>query len=99
MLLRCVTALPEGPAWTYEVKWDGYRMQAIKNGSTLRRLSRNGADYSRRFADLAKAVSRLKPHPLHLDSEVVAMDRNRSALFSGTSGVAPLGTSQGKCSG
>ncbi len=30
MLLRRVTALPEGPNWTYEVKWDGYRMQAIR---------------------------------------------------------------------
>ena len=54
MLLQRVTALPEGPAWTYEVKWDGYRMQAIKDGSTVRLLSRNGADYSRRFAPWRK---------------------------------------------
>jgi ATP-dependent DNA ligase len=25
-----VTQLPEGPAWTYEVKLDGYRLEAVK---------------------------------------------------------------------
>ena len=32
MLLRRVPQLPEGPEWQYEVKWDGYRMQAIDRG-------------------------------------------------------------------
>ena len=35
MLLRRVTALPEGPGWTYEVKWDGYRMQALTDFQPL----------------------------------------------------------------
>jgi len=29
MLAKLVKALPEGPQWQYEVKWDGYRIQAI----------------------------------------------------------------------
>ncbi len=81
MLLRRVTSLPEGPGWTYEVRWDGHRMQAIKNGSSVRLLSRNGADYSRRFPDLAQAISRLKPHTRHLDGEVVATDQSGRPSF------------------
>ncbi|HZR18702.1 MAG TPA: non-homologous end-joining DNA ligase [Verrucomicrobiae bacterium] len=74
MLLRRVQELPEGPGWCYEVKLDGYRMQAIKHGGSVRLLSRNGADYSRRFASIAQAVNHLKPITLHLDGELVAMD-------------------------
>ena len=35
MLLRRVTALPEGTAWSYEVKWDGYRMRALTDFQPL----------------------------------------------------------------
>ncbi len=31
MLLRRVQQLPESPEWQYEVKWDGYRMLALKS--------------------------------------------------------------------
>jgi ATP-dependent DNA ligase len=37
--------------------------------------SRNSADYTRRLADLAVSISRLKARSLHLDGEVVAMDK------------------------
>lgn len=73
-LLRRVPQLPEGPEWQYEVKWDGYRMQALKCGGMVRLLSRNGADFTKRFAAVAQAVARLKPATLHLDGELVAMD-------------------------
>jgi hypothetical protein len=61
MLLRKVTELPMGAHWRYEVKWDGYRMQALKHDGKMRLLSRNGADYTRRFAQVAEAISRVKP--------------------------------------
>jgi len=37
MLALAVTKLPEGPAWTYELKFDGYRalgLKAIGQGPT-----------------------------------------------------------------
>ena len=37
--------LPTGPAWQYEVKWDGYRILAVKNGSRVELFSRRGASY------------------------------------------------------
>ena len=81
MLLHRVSKLPEGPGWCYEVKFDGYRMQALKHGTTVRLLSRNGADYTRRFGDVAEAISRLKPKTLHLDGEIVAMDETGRPSF------------------
>src|SRR3954468_4895044 len=38
---RFVDALPEGPEWIYELKFDGYRAQILKHGSGVRLLSRN----------------------------------------------------------
>lgn len=31
-----VTKIPEGPEWTYEIKLDGYRLEAVKTKGTLR---------------------------------------------------------------
>jgi ATP-dependent DNA ligase len=36
MLAKLVRALPEGPGWSFEVKFDGYRIEAIKNGPEVR---------------------------------------------------------------
>jgi ATP-dependent DNA ligase len=35
-----VSKLPEGPQWLWELKWDGYRAEAVKN-STVKLYSRN----------------------------------------------------------
>jgi ATP-dependent DNA ligase len=47
MLAVSASTLPTGPAWTYEVKWDGYRALAIKDGGRVRLLSRNQKDLTR----------------------------------------------------
>jgi len=32
MLAKAVAELPRGREWTYEVKWDGYRLITVKEG-------------------------------------------------------------------
>ncbi len=90
MLLRRVPQLPEGPDWQYEVKWDGYRMQAIKCDHSVRLISRNVADYARRFPEVAEAVGRLKARRIHLDGELVAMDQQGRPSFQILQGGLPL---------
>ena len=39
MFAKLVCELPEGPDWEYELKLDGYRLQAIKDGDIVRLYS------------------------------------------------------------
>jgi hypothetical protein len=39
MLALAVTKLPEGPAWAYELKFDGYRALGVKANGKVRLLS------------------------------------------------------------
>ena len=32
MMATSASRLPAGAEWSYEVKWDGYRAQAVKHG-------------------------------------------------------------------
>jgi bifunctional non-homologous end joining protein LigD len=65
MLATRVRKLPEELRWEYELKLDGYRLQAIKN--------RGGNDYTRKFAKIATAVSTIKAASALLDGEGVVV--------------------------
>jgi bifunctional non-homologous end joining protein LigD len=64
--------LPDGPAWAYEVKWDGVRAMADTTTGTLRLLNRNGRDVAVAYPELAGLAS--VPGAV-LDGEVIAMKR------------------------
>ena len=81
MLAKLVKELPEGPQWQYEVKWDGYRIQAVKDGQEVRLSSRRGNDFTKRFAPVAKAVAGIKADKAILDGEVVAVDDQGKPSF------------------
>jgi hypothetical protein len=48
MLATLVRTLPQGPEWEYELKLDGYRLQAIKDGDKVRLYSRRGNDFTKK---------------------------------------------------
>ena len=77
-----VSKLPEGPDWTYEVKLDGYRVQALCDGSQSRLLSKNGKDLASRFPAALRAVSTALPKGSVLDGELVALDPEGRPSFS-----------------
>jgi len=81
MLATRVRELPEGANWEYEVKWDGYRIEAVKDGGSVRLLSRRGSDYSERFRSVAKAVADIAAESAVLDGEVVAVDAKGQPSF------------------
>ena len=58
MLCLAVDKLPEGPAWRYEVKLDGYRAVAVRTKTDVEFWSRNKRDFSRRFPKVARALDR-----------------------------------------
>jgi bifunctional non-homologous end joining protein LigD len=48
--------VPSGPLWLHEIKHDGYRILARKEGDRVRLWSRNGRDWSREFTAIAEAL-------------------------------------------
>jgi bifunctional non-homologous end joining protein LigD len=67
--------------WVYEEKYDGWRMVAYKDGTSVRLVSRAAKDHTRRFADLAAAIRALPPATLILDGEVAIFDDRLISRF------------------
>jgi hypothetical protein len=59
MLLRRSGELPEGPAWVYELKLDGYRAIAFKSGNKVHLRSRNDKDFDGTYPEIARALASL----------------------------------------
>jgi len=77
---KLVSAPPMGPSWIHEVKFDGYRMQVRVEGGQPQWRSRNGNDWTPRFADLAELFAEL-PDCI-LDGEVCVLDKQGRPDFS-----------------
>ena len=76
-----VEKIPEGDLWTYELKLDGYRAIAVKNGGTVTVYSRRGTDLTQRFRYVADSL-RILPDETVIDGEVVALDEQGKPNFN-----------------
>ena len=74
-------SLPTGGEWTYEVKWDGYRAQAVKNGARVSLASRNLKDITGQFQSVARAASDVRATTAVIDGEIVAVDAQGRPSF------------------
>ena len=81
MLASAAAALPTGPGWSYEVKWDGYRTLALKDGTRVKLLSRNLKDATLQYPTVAREVARLRAKSVLLDGELVAVDAHGHPSF------------------
>jgi bifunctional non-homologous end joining protein LigD len=64
--------VPVGPGWIHELKHDGWRILARKDGSSLRLWSRNGRNWTSAFPTIVAALAALPVHSCVLDGEAVA---------------------------
>ncbi len=74
-------SLPVGGDWSYEVKWDGYRAQAVKDGDRVVLRSRNLKDITAQFPEVADAVAAANARRAVIDGEIVALDRRGHPSF------------------
>lgn len=81
MYAEAVRELPDGGAWTYEAKLDGYRCLAAKRSDDIVLWSRRGNLYTTRFAEITRACEKLPPETL-IDGEVVAIDETGRISFN-----------------
>jgi len=63
--------LPEGPAWHYEPKWDGFRCIAFRDGDRVDLESKSGKPLTRYFPELVHALKSLRAKKFVLDGEIL----------------------------
>jgi bifunctional non-homologous end joining protein LigD len=80
-LATLVRAAPEGDDWLHEIKFDGYRMIAVKDEARVRFETRNHLDWTSKVPDLAEAIGGLKVRRAIFDGEVVAFDKRGITEF------------------
>jgi bifunctional non-homologous end joining protein LigD len=72
---------PSGALWLHEIKHDGFRVIARKDGARVRLYSRPGNDLTDRFSLIVEALARLRSRSCIIDGEAVACDERGIAAF------------------
>lgn len=102
MLATLATGPFTDPDWLFEVKWDGYRVEAVVRDGRVRLWTRNHNEAASYFPDLAAATGWIEAREAIVDGEVVALDdqgRPRFSLLQDHTGIrtgrAPGGKRRG----
>src|ERR1700720_4836011 len=72
---------PSGDLWLHEIKHDGFRVIARKNGQRVKLYSRPGNDLTYRFPLIVEGLARLRSRSCIIDGEAVACGDDGIALF------------------
>jgi bifunctional non-homologous end joining protein LigD len=81
MLATLGPTLPTAPGWSYEVKWDGYRTIAVKDGVRVTLYSRNLKDATTQYPAITRGVGAIGTKAAILDGELVAVDAQGRPSF------------------
>jgi ATP-dependent DNA ligase len=65
--------IPMGPEWSHELKWDGWRMVARRDGDRVCLWSRSGRNWTNMFPAIVSAMKRLPVESVVLDGETVCL--------------------------
>ena len=90
-LATLVDDVPPGNRWMHEIKFDGYRALVAVRGREARIYTRNGKDWSDKFAPLIDAITSLDLPSALIDGEIVAYDAKGNPDFSALQKVLKRG--------
>jgi bifunctional non-homologous end joining protein LigD len=71
-LARLVDEPPEGGQWLYEIKYDGVRALAIRDGGAVRIFGRSGIEATANYPELVLALGKLPFRRFVIDGEIIA---------------------------
>jgi bifunctional non-homologous end joining protein LigD len=91
-LAELFDAPPQGAGWFHEIKFDGYRTIAVKDGGKVTLFSRSGLDWTARFAGLPASIAALSAQSAVIDGEVTVIGANNKTDFSGLQAALSAGT-------
>lgn len=80
-LATLVDKPPQGDNWLHEVKLDGYRILALKEGKKVNLLSRNNKEWTDKFPNIVAEISRLAIKNVIIDGEIVLLDKTNRSSF------------------
>jgi bifunctional non-homologous end joining protein LigD len=63
----------DGDAWLYEIKYDGVRILAIRDGSHVRLYARSGTEVTERYPEVTLAFDAMPFDRFVIDGEIVAL--------------------------
>lgn len=81
MLATLVDGPFDDPDWEYEIKWDGYRALAFRNGRTTAIRSRNDKSFNDKFYPVFEAVKNWNIKGV-IDGEIVVADQKGISRFN-----------------
>ena len=71
MEAKLVDALPDGPGWRYEPKWDGFRCLVFRDGADIELQSKSGKPLGRYFPEVVAAMAGLEADLFAIDGELI----------------------------
>jgi bifunctional non-homologous end joining protein LigD len=82
MLATLASSAFDDPDWLFEVKWDGFRVQAVVREGAVRLYTRSLKDAETYFGRLLSPPSWIDAREAIVDGEMVALDENGAPDFS-----------------
>jgi hypothetical protein len=71
---KAANAVPAGPDWIHEIKYDGYRARLVRDGDNVKLLSKAGLDWTWRFPFITESALKMRSKQFAIDGEVVVLD-------------------------
>jgi len=71
MEAKIASAIPVGPEWEYEPKWDGFRCVAFRSGGQIELQSKAGQPLTRYFPEIVDCLKSSRATKFVLDGELI----------------------------
>lgn len=74
---------PAGEGWLHEIKYDGYRTELVIDAGGVRAFTRNGFDWTAKYAPVVTAAGKLRCRSAIIDGEIIIQDDEGRSDFGG----------------